>query len=104
MDRARDGAGNDNLSCHAISFRKLRSSFVAVRAPKVKPPSSHHDLSDKRSGEFVEVRRSFFVERRDAFLRLSGVVEQLQGMKGEIADAANVIGVGVEGTLCQRDC
>ena len=54
-------------------------------------------------GEFVKIRRTFFVERRDAFLRFRRVVEHLHRVEGEVTDAANIIGIRVERPLRQRN-
>src|SRR5260370_41006776 len=53
--------------------------------------------------ELVKVRVALLVERRDAFFRLRGVVEQFNRVKGEIADAPDVVGIGIEGSLGERN-
>src|ERR1700738_1350509 len=53
--------------------------------------------------ELVEVRFALLVERRDTFLRFGSVVEQFYGMKGEVADTPDVVGIGIEGPLGERN-
>src|SRR5713101_8913446 len=68
------------------------------RSPKVILPTA-------RSGgcELMEVRRALFVEGCDAFLRFRRIVEHLHRMQGKVADATNVVGVGIERPLCQSN-
>src|ERR1700756_151802 len=67
-------------------------------------PFSLRSTTAQRSlGELMEVRIALLIERGDALLRLRRVVEQFHRMKRKVADPADVIGVGVEGTLCERD-
>src|SRR6202165_2450392 len=43
------------------------------------------------------------VESCDTFLRLPRGVEQLHGMKGKVADAPDIVRIGIEGTLGERN-
>src|SRR6202022_780993 len=61
------------------------------------------DWRQPSGSELVEVRFALLVERRDTFLRLLRVVEQLHGMKGKVADAPDIVRIGIEGTLGERN-
>src|SRR5258708_37690886 len=63
-------------------------------------------MRDRRQSsgcELVEVRFALLVERCDTFLRLRRVVEQLHGMNGKVADAPDIVRIGIEGTLGERN-
>src|SRR5260370_36485953 len=84
-----------------MSLCKARSGNVRAAASET-PPQDVVRTAGSRC-ELVKVRRALFVEGCDAFLRFCGIVEHLHGMKGQVADPADVIGVGVEGALRPRD-